>query len=204
VKILEAPPSALPTYGRIPIAFDVREILDCVLLDGGLGGLQLQRREVSVPYIKDYDAIAGEGPQRWNTRFDTSRWALLVAEEHGEWIGGATLVFDTPGVNLLEGRGDLLVLWDLRVHPEARGRGVGSALFGAAVEWGRSRGCTRLKVETQNVNVPACRFYARQGCTLGAIDRFAYPELPDEIRLLWYRDISPALRTGQRLAGMII
>jgi hypothetical protein len=51
------------------------------------------------------------------------------------------------------------------------------------------RGCRRLKVETQNTNVPACRLYASQGCTLGAIHRFAYPELPEEIQLLWYKDV---------------
>ena len=48
-----------------------------------------------------------------------------------------------------------------------------------------------MKVETQNVNVPACRFYARQGCVLGAINRFAYPDLPDEVQLLWYKTLSP-------------
>jgi hypothetical protein len=25
------------------------------------------------------------------------------------------------------------------------------------------------------------------GCTLGAIDRFAYPELPTEVQLLWWK-----------------
>ena len=46
-----------------------------------------------------------------------------------------------------------------------------------------------MKIETQNINVVACKFYAGQGCTLGAADRFAYPELPDEVRLLWYKDL---------------
>lgn len=189
MKIREAPTSELPIYGRIPIAFEVREVLDCISLDGGLGGFRLRERRLDTPYIKDYDRIAGEGPHRWNAQFDTSRWTLLVAEEHDQWLGGATLVFDTPGVDLLEGRRDLLVLWDLRVSPEARRRGIGSALFRAAVEWGRSRGCKQLKVETQNVNVPACRFYAQQDCVLGAINRHAYPSLPDEVQLLWYREL---------------
>jgi hypothetical protein len=35
----------------------------------------------------------------------------------------------------------------------------------------------------------ACQFYARQGCTLGAIHRFAYPELPEETQLLWYKQL---------------
>ena len=46
-----------------------------------------------------------------------------------------------------------------------------------------------LKVETQHVNVAACRFYGRRGCTLGAVHRDAYPSLPDEIQLLWYKPL---------------
>jgi hypothetical protein len=44
-------------------------------------------------------------------------------------------------------------------------------------------------VETQNINVPACRFYARQGCVLGAIHPDAYPDLPDEVQLLWWLEL---------------
>jgi hypothetical protein len=50
-----------------------------------------------------------------------------------------------------------------------------------------------LKAETQNTNIPACRFYARQGCELRAIDRFAYseePEVAQEIMLLWQKALS--------------
>lgn len=190
VEIAERPLSDLAAYGRIPIRFEVREVLECTLHDGGLGGITLASRPLDSPYVKDYDAIEGEGPERWLERFDTSRWGLLVATAQGESVGGATLAFDTPGVEMLEGRRDLAVLWDLRVAPPARGRGVGAALFRAAVAWARASGCTRLKVETQNVNLPACRFYARQGCRLGAIHRFAYPSLPDEVQLLWYLELA--------------
>jgi GNAT superfamily N-acetyltransferase len=88
---------------------------------------------------------------------------------------------------MLEGRDDIALLWDIRVAPTARRRGVGAALFRAAEAWARARGAAWLKVETQNVNAPACRFYVRQGCTLGAVHRFAYPALPDEVQLLWYK-----------------
>jgi hypothetical protein len=50
-------------------------------------------------------------------------------------------------------------------------------------------GSRELKAETQNINVPACRFYARLGCTLRTIDRFAYANLPDEVQLLWSKDL---------------
>lgn len=66
---------------------------------------------------------------------------------------------------------------------------MGSTLFRAAEAWARARGCRQLKVETQNVNVAACRFYARQGCVLTSVHHNAYPGLPDEIQLLWYKNL---------------
>jgi GNAT superfamily N-acetyltransferase len=191
VDVRTLPAAALAGYGAVPIAFAVHEVLDVVPDDGGLGGLRLVPRRLAQPYVKDYDAIAGESPARWARRFDVARWGVLAALVDGERVGGAVVAFDTPGVDMLEGRRDLAVLWDLRVAPAARGRGVGRALFDVAAHWAADRGCAWLKVETQNVNVPACRFYARQGCTLGAIHRLAYPTLPDEAQLLWYLALGP-------------
>ena len=101
-------------------------------------------------------------------------------------------IFSTAevGLAMLEDRRDLAVLWDIRVSPDARSRGIGSALFGAVEKWAESRGYRQLKVETQNINVPARRFYERQGCKLRAIRHLAYPNLPDEIQMLWYKDLS--------------
>ena len=145
--------------------------------------------EVSLdePWIKDYDASAGEGPSRWAGQFDVRKWGLLTVYGGDRLVGGAVVAYDTPGVDMLEGRSDLAVLWDIRVAPDVRARGVGTRLFTAAVEWSRSQECRVLKIETQNINVPACRLYARSGCTLGSIDRFAYTDLPDEVQLIWYR-----------------
>ena len=62
------------------------------------------------------------------------------------------------------------------MDPEYKRRGIGKALFRASVEWCREEGLKMLKIETQNVNVPACRFYASQGARLGAINRYAYAD----------------------------
>jgi GNAT superfamily N-acetyltransferase len=188
LEVLDVPVTALAEYAAVPIAFEVRRVLDVAPIDGGFGGFALSERAVDVPYVKDYDADDG-GPARWPERFDLSNWGLLGARLDGRLVGGAAVAFDTPGLMMLEGRRDLAVLWDIRVAPEARGQGVGAALFRAAEAWAAARGCRQLKVETQNVNLPACRFYARHGCVLGAIHRFAYPELPHEVQLLWYRDL---------------
>jgi GNAT superfamily N-acetyltransferase len=191
IHVGDASVAALADHGRIPIAFVVRSVLDVTVRDAGLGGLALAERRLDVPWVKDYDALAGEGPTRWAERFDVSRWGVLAAHAGGRHVGGAVLAFDTPGVHMLDERRDVAVLWDLRVAPDARGAGVGARLFAAAEAWAAARGCGLLKIETQNVNVPACRFYARQGCTLGALHRFAYPELPDEAQLLWYKPLAP-------------
>ncbi|GJG85938.1 hypothetical protein tb265_11190 [Gemmatimonadetes bacterium T265] len=194
--------AALAAYARVSIAFVVREVLACTPVRGGLGGLALAPRAVERPYVKDYDAVDG-GPSGWITRFGAAavaRWGVLAAyaggAQAGTRVGGAVVVHADPAVDLLGGRRDLAVLWDLRVAPSYRGAGVGRALFAAAGAWARARGARRLEVETQNVNAPACRFYARQACVLGAAHRFAYPELPDEVQLLWYLDLADGGATG--------
>jgi GNAT superfamily N-acetyltransferase len=176
-------------YARIPIAYEVRHIFDVVATSGGLGGLMMMERRLEDPYLKDYDAIPGEGPLTWATRFKLANWRLFTARVGDRRVGGAAVVLDDPDVEMLEGRSDVSLIWDIRVVPEARGLGVGSALFRAAEEWSRSRSARWVKVETQNTNVPACRFYARQGCALGAMNRFAYRDLPDEVQLVWYKDL---------------
>jgi len=178
---------ALSEHGRISIAFVVDRILEVTLADGGLGGMTLTVTPLADPYVKDYDAIEGEGPARWAERFDVSNWGLIEACRDGTRVGGAVIAFRTADLHMLDGRDDVAVLWDIRVAPEQRGAGVGSALFRAAENWASARGCGWLKIETQNVNAAACRFYQKMGCDLGAIDRFAYPELPGEVQLLWWK-----------------
>ena len=90
---------------------------------------------------------------------------------------------------MLEGRDDLGVLWDIRIDPQYRRRGVGSQLFARAAIWARQRSCRTLKIETQNTNVPACKFYACHKCELRAIHPHAYLEIPDEVQFLWYLDL---------------
>ncbi|MGI9146955.1 MAG: GNAT family N-acetyltransferase [Chloroflexota bacterium] len=75
------------------------------------------------------------------------------------------------------------------MQPLLRGRGLGSQIFAAVCGWAQHQGCRQLKVETQNTNVHACRFYAHQGCELRAVRPDAYPEFPDEVELLCYRDL---------------
>jgi GNAT superfamily N-acetyltransferase len=189
VRIAEDPIDRLDRLAEIPISFRVERVLELSAPDSGLGGIVLTEAEVESPWIKDYDAEEGEGPTRWPKRFDTSNWGLLTAYQGSDRVGGAVIAFRARGVTMLEGRDDLAALWDIRVRPDYRSTGVGAALFRATESWIRTRGGRMLKIETQNINVGACRLYARMGCTLVAIDRRAYPDLPHETQLIWFKDL---------------
>jgi GNAT superfamily N-acetyltransferase len=188
-EIVEQRVVDLAEYSRIPIAFTVDRVLEVTPVDNGLGGLILTERRVEPPYIKDYDSIAGNAPACWPARWDLSNWGMITGIAGGTLIAGAVLAFGSTAVDLLEDRIDLTVLWDIRVRPEFRRQGVGQAIVRSALIWARVRGCRQIKAETQNINVAACQFYARQGFVLGAINRFAYPDFPSEVQLLWYKDL---------------
>jgi len=187
IDVVEEPMTDLAEYALLPIAFRVDHVLDVTARADG--GFALSARRLEIPYVKDYDAVDGEGPLHGTRRFDVSNWRLFTARVAGTQVGGATVAFNTPGLPMLEGRRDLSVLWDIRVVPDARGMGIGSALFERVEAWDQLHGCRQLKVETQNNNVAACRFYQRQGCVLGGVHRSVYPELPSEVQLLWYKDL---------------
>lgn len=184
--------SILEEYAKVPMVFESNVIFDVVVLEGGIEGFSLKERILSKPFKKDYDAGEGEGPKSWPQKFDLSNWGFLAARkvgEAGEVIGGAAVAYNTPGVNMLEGRLDLAVLWDIRVAPKYQRKGIGGRLFQAAEQWAISKECQTLKIETQNDNVAACKFYLQQDCEIGAINRFAYPKFPNEVQLLWYKTL---------------
>ena len=184
VEIRQESVEMLPRHATVSIAFMVDRVVDLGSIAAGADPAGMTDSPVAVPYRKDYDAIPFNHPESWPLRFDMSNWGLLGAYAGTRRVGGAVVAFDTPGLDLLPGDRDAL-LWDIRVAPDLRGHGVGTALFAAAESWARDRGCIRLLVETQDTNPGACRFYAARGCTLLRITRGAYPEFPAETQLLW-------------------
>lgn len=189
-EIREESVKNLGEYALVPIAFEVCRVFDVTPCGDGVGGFALSERALDVPYMKDYDAVEEESPVHWPDRFEMSNWGLFAAWAEGYRVGGAAVAFNTPGVDMLEGRKDLVVLWDIRVSPKVRGLGIGHALFKAAEAWAITKGCHQLKIETQNINVRACKFYARHGCQLMVANQCAYPDYPEEIQMLWYKNLS--------------
>ncbi len=159
---------------------------------------QITEEPVLKSWVKDYDIH--DSPTGLPDRFDLKNWGIILVAVGDQPNGGCIIAHDTQGVNMLQGRHDLAVLWDIRVAPDSRGQGLGRKLFDSAVEWASSRGCIEMHIETQNINAPACRFYEKMGCRLIRVSRNAYAECPGEDMFLWSKTVPRDNKTIQRTA----
>jgi GNAT superfamily N-acetyltransferase len=111
------------------------------------------------------DSVLGEGleaerRQLWLARMrdiDPSRWSVWLAFDGQVDLGFACVRLDAgPGRDPL--------LDNLHVHPEAKGRGIGRALFGVARRWAVDNAPGRpLHLWVIEGNLPARGFYDRLG-----------------------------------------
>ena len=193
VQVADGPVGDLDAYASIPISFVVRSRLNLEnLWLGEFVQTPVEER------TKNYDEL--EPIRTLPQRFDVKNWRMVWAEKNSgdntflrispaapkteSLIGGALIAWKTDGLDMLERRTDLAVLWDIRVHPLFRGQGLGRALFDSAKRWAKEHGCHELRVETQDTNVDACMFYRRMGCRLHSIKENAYEGL-DEAKIIW-------------------
>ena len=193
IRVIGQPPSWLSEYAKIPIVFETRERMR---VNGHPGSWTLEPEVLDAIVEKDYDVFDTERPAAWS-RFDLSHWQLFAAFEGDAVLGAAAVAMRTPELNLLEGRDDVALLFDIRILTGHRHRGIGSTLLRAAEQWAAARGARRMIIETQDTNPDACRFYARREYHLSAVNPGAYPELPHETQLIW----SKSLRPPRRIVG---
>lgn len=117
----------------------------------------------------------------------TDSWGSTVVVGHGMAMDAATLpgfvaVLDGSPVGLVTYRedGDS---WELvTVNGAVGGRGVGTALLGAAADAARAAGKRRLWLITTNDNTAALRFYQRRGFDLVAVHRDAVTRARAELK----------------------
>ncbi|MCL2633558.1 MAG: GNAT family N-acetyltransferase [Oscillospiraceae bacterium] len=178
-----------PQYNSIPMCINVESYYKIEKINRGLGGFNFI--EISVePYIKDF-CSDNKTVTQWE-RFDLTNWAFFMAFDGKRPVGAVAVASRTKGLNMLSGRNDLAVLWDIRVDEIYKNQGIGQTLFDMVVKWSREQGLTQMKIECQNNNVPAIKFYHKQGATLSAIDEYAYnnePKCKHETMLIWVLDL---------------
>ncbi|MEA4823383.1 MAG: GNAT family N-acetyltransferase [Clostridiaceae bacterium] len=182
-----------PQYDLIPMLVHVSSYYRIDKVNRGLGGFTLVETPVE-PFVKDFDddEPIHNFASRQAERFDITNWGFFMAFDKEQAIGGAIVASRTKEVNMLSGRDDLAVLWDIRVNDTHKRRGVGQALFDLAVEWACKEGLVQMKIECQNNNVPAVKFYHKQGAILSAIDEYAYyndPQYRHEAQLMWFLNL---------------
>ncbi|GAA1122407.1 GNAT family N-acetyltransferase [Streptomyces javensis] len=73
-----------------------------------------------------------------------------------------------------------LTIDDIEIAPQHRGRGVGRALMGLAVEFARERGAGHIWLEVTNINAPAIHAYRRMGFAFCGLDTALYEGTPSE------------------------
>lgn len=152
-------------YDSIPMRVNVTSCYKVKKLDRGLGDFMLVETSVE-PYIKDFCTGDEESVTRWEKKFDISNWTFFMAFDRERPVGASTVACRTKEVNILAGRDDLAVLWDIRVDDKYKRLGIGQSLFDMAVSWSRKQRYIQMKIECQNNNVPAVKFYHKQGAVL--------------------------------------
>jgi ribosomal protein S18 acetylase RimI-like enzyme len=83
---------------------------------------------------------------------------LLVADEDGVVVG---MVSVQPLISTAQG-GMVGLLEDLVVDEAWRGKGIGSQLLSAALDWAREQGLTRVQLLADRNNEAALQFYFRR------------------------------------------
>lgn len=83
-----------------------------------------------------------------------------------------------------------MYLYDLKVDPAYRGRGVGTLLIEKAKEPAVERGYRGLYTQGQDNNLAACRFYLKTGFVIGGLDTHVYQGTSQEGKkdILFYCD----------------
>lgn len=176
-------------YDKVPMLVHVKSIYKLEKINNGLGGI-IFKEEVVEEYIKDLGVY--EIASKYEEEFDISNWGFYMAFENEKPIGAVTIASKTENMLMLEGRSDLAVLWDIRVDDKYKNMGIGSKLFELAVEWSKLNAFKQIKIECQNNNVPACKFYSKKGAVLSKIDEYAYyndSNLRNEAQFIWYLNI---------------
>ena len=178
-----------PIYDSIPMLVHVESEYAIEKIDNGLGGFRFVEKAVA-PYIKDFGKY--ERATEYEKLFDITNWAFFMAYDGEHPIGAITIAGETPGMNMLYGRDDACVLWDIRVADGYKHMGVGQKLLDLGVDWGKSKDYKQMIIECQNNNVPAVRFYHKQGAVLVKVDEYAYymeEDIRGEAQLVWHLDL---------------
>jgi ribosomal protein S18 acetylase RimI-like enzyme len=129
------------------------------------------------PYTKNYGPRLADYAEYGSHPDDRM---IFLAYANGELAGE---------VRMRETWNKFAYLDDFVVEPKYRGQGVGRALVRRCIDWAKAKGFPGISLETQDINVPACKLYESCGFELRGFDSHLYKALDpstNEIALYWY------------------
>ncbi len=184
-EIKEIDRTCFVLYDQVSQNVDVRSEYRVTRIDNGLGGLVFEEVPVT-PYVKDLSKY--EIASEYEKMFDISNWRFFMAFDGCVPVGAMTVAGTTKGMDMLGGRTDACVLWDIRVADDYKHKGIGQRMLDMGIAAAKADGYKVMIIECQNNNVTACKFYRKQGALLSKIDMNAYdsePEVADEVQFVW-------------------
>ncbi|TCJ02062.1 streptothricin N-acetyltransferase SatA [Cytobacillus praedii] len=130
--------------------------------------------KLSKPYFKKY-----EDEEVDTSYIEEQEKAVFFYYVENNCIGRIKICSNWNGYALIE---------DIAVSKEYRKNGVGTALLNKAMEWAKENNFCGLMLETQDINVSACHFYANNQFVIGAVDTMLYSNFPtaNEVAIFWY------------------
>jgi GNAT superfamily N-acetyltransferase len=177
-------PDDIPNLPQIRPTYTSPTILGLEKSGDGLEiGWRLVERALPQPFDKgtlyDFDEVVQAEIRARLARPDETYQRVAVDEATKRLIG--LLEVEIQAWN------DTAILWNLMIDLAYRGQGLGRRLWHRALEFAQQAEVRAIMIETQNTNVPACKFYARMGCQLIGINELYYTNdgLNTEIALFW-------------------
>jgi len=130
-------------------------------------------------YVDSYEKSYPNEERQWEDYIDNPDRVVFLYYNNGECVGQVILRKNWNNYVLIE---------YMAVSKNHRGKGIGKQLMQKSVEWVKSKNFPGLMVETQDINLQACRFYSKMGFQIGAVDTMLYANFnkSDEKAIFWY------------------
>ena len=129
-------------------------------------------------YEHSYTKTYPDGTLDYDAYINNPDKIIFLAYSGGECIGQIVLKKDWNRYAFIE---------DICIAKSSRGQGIGTTLIQKAVEWAKDSNLKGLALETQDNNLWACRFYAKCGFVIGAVNTMLYRNFDvDEFAVFWY------------------
>ena len=136
-----------------------KENINIRIADGGDTGILLDFIKKLASYENKLDEVVAAESDLHDVLFKQKIAEAIIAELDGEAVGFAIFFYNfstfigKPGI----------YIEDLYVNPEARGKGIGKALFSYIAELALKRKCCRIEWSVLHWNKPSISFYRRLG-----------------------------------------